>query len=94
MRLIDADALIDDFEKMHGGCWNEHVKNFARYTTLAQPTVDAVPVKHGKWIDMGDFEQCSVCTGTHLKEVQGYYGKMLWVKTPYCQNCGARMDAE
>ena len=47
----------------------------------------------GKWIDMGDFEQCSVCKGTRLKEFQSYYGKVTWIKTPYCPNCGARMDS-
>ena len=45
----------------------------------------------GEWIDMGDFEQCSVCKGTHLKEFQSYYGKVTWIKTPYCPSCGARM---
>lgn len=45
----------------------------------------------GEWIDMGDFEQCSVCKGTHLKEIQTYYGKATWIKTPYCPNCGAKM---
>ena len=48
----------------------------------------------GRWIDMGDFEQCSVCHGTHLKVVQTYYGEATWVKTPYCHNCGAKMDLE
>ena len=85
MRLID----LDDDDIVYCGDDGEYVK----YNIPADmPTVDAVPVRHGKWIDMADFEQCSVCTGTHLKEVQGYYGKMLWVKTPYCPNCGARMD--
>lgn len=49
-------------------------------------------VKHGRWIDMGDFEQCSVCYGTRLKEVQSCYGKMIWLRTPYCPECGAKMD--
>lgn len=48
--------------------------------------------KHALWIDMGDFEQCSSCTGTHLKEFQSYYGKTTWFKTPYCPFCGAKMD--
>ena len=47
--------------------------------------------RKGEWIDIGDFEQCSVCKGTHLKEFQSYYGKTTWIKTPYCPNCGARM---
>lgn len=46
----------------------------------------------GEWIDMGDFEQCSVCLGTRLKEVQTVYGKAIWIKTNYCPNCGARMS--
>lgn len=45
----------------------------------------------GEWIDMGDFEQCSACKGTRLKEFQSYYGKVTWIKTPYCPNCGADM---
>ena len=45
----------------------------------------------GEWIDMGDFEKCSVCKATHLKEFQSYYGKVTWIKTPYCPQCGARM---
>ena len=45
----------------------------------------------GEWIDMGDFEKCSVCKGTHLKEFQSYYGKVIWIQTPYCPNCGCRM---
>lgn len=45
----------------------------------------------GEWTDMGDFEQCSVCKGTRLKEFQSYYGKVTWIKTPYCPHCGAKM---
>ena len=45
----------------------------------------------GEWVDMGDFEQCSVCKGTRLKEFQSYYGKVTWIKTPYCPSCGAKM---
>ena len=54
----------------------------------AIPTIEP---KRGEWIDMGDFEKCSVCKGTHLKEFQSYYGKTTWIKTPYCPHCGARM---
>ena len=48
----------------------------------------------GHWIDMADFEQCSVCHGTHLKEVDTYYGKAIWIKTDFCPNCGADMRSE
>ena len=58
----------------------------------ALPIVDAVPVVHGYWIDMGDFEQCSTCKGTRLKEFNSFYGKVTWIRTAYCSHCGARMD--
>lgn len=48
----------------------------------------------GHWIDMADFEQCSECRGTHLKEVDTYYGKATWIKTDFCPNCGADMRGE
>jgi len=48
----------------------------------------------GEWIDSADFAQCSVCKGTHLKEVNTIYGKTIWIRTPYCPNCGARMRME
>ena len=59
-----------------------------------QPTVDAVPVRHGKWIDEGQYAdffphhawRCSEC-GEHVIEID-----TPWYK--YCPNCGARMDAE
>lgn len=55
------------------------------------PAADVAPVVRGEWVDMGDFEQCSVCTGTHLKEFTSYYGKVTWVRSNFCPNCGADM---
>ena len=90
MRAIDADALIakiksssayNDYE------WSMYADGFIEDIESA-PTIEP---KRGEWIDMGDFEQCSVCKGTHLKEFQSYYGKTTWIKTPYCPNCGADM---
>jgi hypothetical protein len=69
-----------------------HLDNLTREERIAH--INAIPSAdrpQGEWIDMGDFEQCSVCKGTRLKEFQSYYGKTTWVKTPYCPNCGARM---
>lgn len=56
--------------------------------------MDVQEVKYGTWIDMGDFEQCSECHGTHLKEFQTYYGKVVWIKTSYCPNCGVKMNSK
>ena len=94
MRLIDADVL----EKMWcEDCDNKHLcADSPACETVQQlyamPTVDAEPVRHGHWIDVADFERCSVCNATTLKEFQTYYGKATWIKTPYCPYCGAKMD--
>lgn len=57
----------------------------------ALPTVDAVPVVHGKWIHDGydiphgvDWMHCSVCG-----QREPYVPAAM---TNYCTNCGARMD--
>ena len=52
------------------------------------PTVDAEPVRHGRWIlhRLGDeYFKCSVC-GYQQKA----YAMSLHFK--YCTNCGAKMD--
>ena len=58
------------------------------------PSVDAVEVVHGRWIEKVDmiasylaeceetFYECSVCNSPN-------YGE-----TPYCPNCGAKMDGD
>lgn len=91
MRLIDADKIpwtdLNDNP-------NSNIKVLVTFADKVNrmPTIEER--KKGKWIDMGDFEQCSVCLGTRLKEVQTVYGKAIWIKTDYCPNCGADMRGE
>lgn len=106
MRLIDADALKDKLQQHHdfyvmawGGFGKMPIgekKRVDEITNCIAEVVNAPSIepKRGEWIDMGDFEQCSVCKGTRLKEFQSYYGKTTWIKTPYCPNCGADMRKE
>lgn len=85
--LIEREAAIktvSNLMKNEDDWYREAFKSAIRTIPSARP-------KEGKWIDMGDFEQCSVCKGTHLKEVQTYYGKATWVKTDFCPSCGADM---
>ena len=87
MRLIDADALIDEIKTC---LWDwEFLDGLNAKTVLKQtitdignmPTVDAVPVKHGKWEVINGIVSCTVC-GEHCMEFN------------YCPNCGAKMDGE
>ena len=96
MRLIDADAAIEVVHK-----WLEDVfciSSTADEVTVfkrlrALPTVDAEPVRHGRWVykpnmyDDSTYE-CSEC-GEPWTLIEG---------TPqengmkYCPNCDAKMD--
>ena len=107
MRAIDADEfkekLKDRADKLYASIAKGATYpsqglfdglSYAQCVADGMPTVDAEPVRHGYWIDMGDFESCSVCHKTHLKEFQSYYAKVVWLKTPYCAQCGAKMDGK
>ena len=78
MKLIDADRLKEYLDEN----WIP-----ANHNAIdVQPTVDAEPVRHGKWIDTNydAIVRCSECGR--------YYGKYESTQAVYCQKCGARMD--
>lgn len=98
MRLIDADAL--DAEMYHKSfevddgrnVWNSGL--WIRYKIFEEairdaPTIDAVPVRHGKWITEECLPGVAVCSncGHEIRGIGCQY-------TKYCDECGARMDAE
>ena len=101
MRLIDADELKDWSEIVpltsDGGIdindFDEKLKSMS--------TVDAVPVRHGKWIirdnpGTGWYRvTCSECGEdvTSTAPCIGFFSnaKVVW---DYCPYCGARMDEE
>ena len=60
------------------------------------PTVDLVPLVHGRWIEREDpmldtYYTCSVCKEDFYIETTGDTVKDLFMYT-YCPNCGAKMD--
>ena len=93
MRLIDADALK---KEMNCACPDDW-----EYVLDDMPTIEADPVRHGKW-----GEQWTT-RGESMKEIELLFGKCsncgqwhvaLQVTFPYfskyCPNCGAKMDKE
>jgi tRNA(Ile2) C34 agmatinyltransferase TiaS len=99
-RYIDADALMNELRSMvkyendgavDCGSYNTAIID-AKAAISSAPTLSPDEVRGvGEWIDSADFEQCSVCNGTQLKEFQSKYGKTIRIRTPYCPSCGARM---
>lgn len=85
-RLIDANAL--DFSH----CDNEFD---CIYIVDNAPTIDAVPVVHGRWITTRTYSHdgepyCSNCG----EEAPAEYGRYTYIKSTYCPNCGSKMDKE
>ena len=87
-RLIDANALIEALPivtedrkiTLYGA-----VADFMIMIS-AMPTVDAVEVVHGRWIQSEPgYRLCSHC----MADVAIYSGHKN-----YCPNCGAKMDGD
>ena len=55
------------------------------------PTEDVQPVKHGYWKHENNY--CLVCSECgNPAEINGISGEFM--ESPYCNECGARMDGE
>ena len=83
MRLIDADALIEE-------ALTEGAYGYVDAKQIADaPTVDASPVRHGRWKCN---KPCPVCGEDRFKGLDAD----IWAnwEPPYCPNCGAKMDKE
>lgn len=90
MRLIDADALEFNFQygRDDNGILLVPFRD-AKKAVEAAKTVGAVPVSHGKWVPM---------YRSGVKVERGYVSTCcdMWAerKSPYCPQCGARMDGD
>ena len=94
MRLIDADKMREN--------WLENGENEYVYDTNAvldsidsQPTVDAVPVVHGRWAKDGTCSNCKELNPTYRAnkwsaEFPDFPGNFDHLN--YCPNCGAKVD--
>ncbi len=100
MRLIDADNLENVVLQLNKEGWAitrveyKHLDN----VIFEFPTIDAAPVRHGRWIGteydgyadgfpVYDAYECSVC-GTEYDTDDGE------ITYNYCPHCGARMDGD
>lgn len=86
MRLIDADEL----EKKKYSYFSHKTAKYRQVVFMGDvdhmPTIDAVPVVHGRWL-----------FGTTMNREWMKCSECLVSQTPtgvfsYCPNCGARMD--
>ena len=105
MRLIDADELIETKAYWHGklpdvGClYPDGVEAVDVDDIENAPTVDAVLVTHGCWINIPPYyasngnynkaQECSVCHAFYVSP-----GNTPYSNHNYCADCGAKMDGD
>ena len=51
---------------------------------------DVAPVRHGRWIDKGEYAVCMECGGRSGTQYDGV--EPIPLMTQFCPNCGAKMD--
>ena len=92
-KLIDADALKDDILKSAVMIDDRGIQTgyeIAIELIKRQPTIDAEPVRHAKWIESDEYDEfsgrlyrCSNCNTFVIGDIDNY-----------CPFCGARMDKQ
>ena len=60
--------------------------SFPEYT----PSADVAPVRHGRWIDKGEYAVCTECGGRSGTQYDGV--EPIPLMTQFCPNCGCHMD--
>jgi len=107
MRLIDADSLKEGIKELKQSpwynndinpSWKQGIKDAVHVVeTLCideEPTVDAVPVRHGKWLYGNDFHwytaSCNKCGYQRRTDIKADG----WNQWKFCPMCGSRMDKE
>ena len=87
-RAIDADGMKNAIRE-----WQKSLTDFRTLEEVVdgQPTIEAEPVKHGKWVDSGEKLACGIIKPFTIScSVCGSSQGATWMK--YCPNCGAKMQ--
>lgn len=98
-RLIDAGALI--CKALTESCFDSRTEDVFLDLVDAQPTIEAEPVWHGRWVDRygnkydNHLYECSECKGiARYRFTVDELGKEIAEQSldDYCPHCGAKMD--
>lgn len=95
--LISRSALVEEFEKQKqcmdygNALWS---KSEIKSIINEQPTVEAKPVVHGKWIEnTAGYYVCSNCRQLAKGDMTGCFKdrKFRQERTDFCPRCGSDM---
>lgn len=91
MRLIDADELKNEMDKIlmpgKDAVLETYIDEIVCTVIDDAPTVEAAPVRRGKW-DKNHI--CTAC-GKICITIKDTSGQVMYIETPYCPGCGAKM---
>lgn len=96
--LISRSALLEAIRGDHPPFYDgQDVANWQEKCINEAPTVDAEPVRHGKWLFSDyDYFTCSTCGGQYFTGADSTKDAKAMLENnayyPYCPHCGARMD--
>lgn len=100
-KLMHDAERWNDVELMRRADSAFSVFSEAKLTLDKMPTVDAVPVVHGKWIIENTYPtsigtHCDNCGWAWSNGIDAVKLNPVFslIKTNYCPNCGAKMDGE
>ena len=89
MKLIDADTVRDDFANtIYLECADDKDNNRANRIITAfddLPTIEAEPVRHGKWKRLTKSKIARYCSLCGTRHVSGSANN-------FCPKCGAKME--
>lgn len=101
MRLIDADALGKRVKEFRDDAPQSSIRRYVCNVILSMlgdenqtPTIEAEPVRHGRWVD----NHCSECRempmGTEAWERLGIEPPRFEWFMDFCPCCGAKMRGD
>lgn len=100
VRLIDANAVLKEIKETYctycnsyNGIWCRACEHMDDMDFIEDaPTIDAQPVKHGKWIKIdSESFHCSECDAG----LSGICVSEKYIsREKFCYNCGAKMDGD
>ena len=95
---IEREALMRRIKEIHcaecdsyhgvrcRACWVDDTLDYID----SEPAADVAPVRHGRWIDKGEYAVCTECGGRSGTQYDGV--EPIPLTTQFCPNCGAKMD--
>ena len=92
---IEREALLcmvqpDDPSDEKAAITIATAKKLIRNIVSRTPAADVAPVRHGWWIDKGEYAACTECDGRSGTQYDGV--EPIPLTTQFCPHCGAKMD--